>query len=116
MEESINKGLKSLKLNDSDAAIRVIRDVRRVVVTGYDTGLPRDVVKSALRKHFASCGEITDVYIPKNYTKDNTLSKCGYIIFLGEGAVDKALQLKGSDVGGWNVSVTPFPCLKHANE
>ncbi|EFH49451.1 predicted protein [Arabidopsis lyrata subsp. lyrata] len=39
----------------------------------------------------------------------------GYIYFLGEGAVDKALQLNGVDVGGWNVSVKAYPFPKDAN-
>lgn len=35
------------------------------------------------------------------------------IFFLAEGAVDKALQLSGSDVGGWTAIVEPFPFLKY---
>lgn len=31
------------------------------------------------------------------------------IYFMGEGAVDKALQLSGSDVGGGKAIVKPFP-------
>lgn len=34
-----------------------------ISVTGYDPSLPQDDVKSALRKHFASCGEITDILV-----------------------------------------------------
>ncbi|EOA21926.1 hypothetical protein CARUB_v10002413mg, partial [Capsella rubella] len=90
-------------------------DIGRIIVRGYDIRLRRDVVEKALRKHFASCGEITDVYIPKDY-RNHTLWRSGYIYFLGEGAVEKALQLKGSDVGGWNVSVTAYPFMPHANE
>lgn len=30
---------------------------------GYSTDLPQDDVESSLRKHFSSCGEITDVYV-----------------------------------------------------
>uniref|UniRef100_A0A1J3GJD2 Nucleolin 2 n=2 Tax=Noccaea caerulescens TaxID=107243 RepID=A0A1J3GJD2_NOCCA len=118
MDESANKGLKLL---GSDAAIPASRDfgrmkpcsrkkeIGRIRVSGYDTGLPVDDVESALRKHFSSCGEITDVYI---YERDNILMRSGFIYFVGEGAVDKALQLSGSDVGGWNVSVVPDPFSK----
>ncbi|KAF2582916.1 hypothetical protein F2Q68_00000187 [Brassica cretica] len=31
------------------------------------------------------------------------------IYFIGEGAAEKALQLSGSDVGGWKAIVTPYP-------
>ncbi|VVB00097.1 unnamed protein product [Arabis nemorensis] len=83
----------------SDAAIPKARDIGRISVTGFDTGAD---IKSALREHFASCGKITDVYIQKK-------SRLAYIYFVGEGAVDKALKLNGSDVGGSKVCVEPYP-------
>ncbi|KAG7549460.1 RNA-binding domain superfamily [Arabidopsis thaliana x Arabidopsis arenosa] len=46
----------------------------------------------------------------------NPSTKCGHIYFLGEGAVDKALQLNGSDVGGWNVTVKAHPFPTYAND
>ncbi|XP_010423367.1 PREDICTED: uncharacterized protein LOC104708485 [Camelina sativa] len=116
MDESVDKGMKSLSLKDiSDAAIPKSREIGRIFVSGYDTALTRDVVESALRKHFASCGEITDVYIPSNFKKDARIWQNALIYFVGEGAVDKALQLKGSDVDGWTVSVTAYPFSKNAN-
>ncbi|XP_010452589.1 PREDICTED: nucleolin 2-like [Camelina sativa] len=116
MDESVDKGMKSLSLNgSSDAAIPNSRGIGRIFASGYDTALTRDVVESALRKHFASCGEITDVYIPVNYHEDNRIWKCAFIYFVGEGAVDKALKLNGSDVDGWNVSVTAYPFPENAN-
>ncbi|CAG7878994.1 unnamed protein product [Brassica rapa] len=36
-----------------------------VSVRGYDNSLPSNDIKSALTKHFASCGEITDVFVLK---------------------------------------------------
>ncbi|XP_019097292.1 PREDICTED: peptidyl-prolyl cis-trans isomerase FKBP43-like [Camelina sativa] len=44
------------------------------------------------------------------------LGSFAYIYLVGEGAVDKALQLDGSDVGGWNVSVKPFPFPETAKD
>ncbi|CAA7055365.1 unnamed protein product [Microthlaspi erraticum] len=69
---------------------------------GFD-GHDLEDVKSALREHFASCGKITDVYIRDGGT-------CAYIYFVGEGAVDKALKLNGTNIaGGWKVYVEPYP-------
>ncbi|CAH2073780.1 unnamed protein product [Thlaspi arvense] len=110
MDESANKGSTG-----SDAAIPKRREIGRITVTGYDTGLPRGDVKRALRKHFDSCGQITDVYVPIKDRVDYTLWRHGFIYFVGEGAVDKALQLHGSDVGGWNVSVKHLPFLENAD-
>ena len=35
-----------------------------VFVKGFDSSLPPNDIKSALREHFASCGEITRVSVP----------------------------------------------------
>ncbi|VVB17566.1 unnamed protein product [Arabis nemorensis] len=91
-------------VNVPDAAKPKQRDIGRISVTGFDTGIPDEDVESALRKQFASCGKITDVYIQKR--------PCvAYIYFVGEGAVDKALELSGSDVGGWNVFAKAYPFM-----
>ncbi|KAL0736439.1 hypothetical protein Bca4012_012649 [Brassica carinata] len=87
------------------------RDIGRIRVRGYNTDLHHDDVVNALRKHFSSCGEITDVYVRE---KNNVLKSCGLIYFLGEGAVDKALQLSGIDVGGWTVMAEPYPFWERA--
>ncbi|VVA95939.1 unnamed protein product [Arabis nemorensis] len=106
--ESANKEIalwfpegRPVKLH-SDVARPKARDIGRISVTRFDTGIPREDVESALREHFASCGKITDVYIRKG-------SSVAYIYFVGEGAVDKALELSGSDVGGWNVCAEAYP-------
>lgn len=109
---------------------------------GYNTQLSHDDVESSLRKLFSSCGEITDVYI--SVLADNTLDRFviisssiipyisqlkfiyadvyvllfhsfGFVYFLGEGAVDKALQLSGSDMGGWTVIAEPHPFPEDAD-
>ncbi|KAF3500095.1 hypothetical protein F2Q69_00045393, partial [Brassica cretica] len=83
-------------------------DIGRIRVMGYSTELPGDDVESSLRKHFSSCGEITDVCVL--VLDNNILNSFGFIYFLGgQGTVDKAMQLSGTDVGGWNVIVEPYP-------
>ncbi|EOA32265.1 hypothetical protein CARUB_v10015525mg [Capsella rubella] len=75
-------------------------------------------MERALRKHFSSCGEITDVCVPIDWgsmrnipidvefdPKTNILERSAYIYFLGEGAV-----------AGWNISVEAFPFPQNANE
>ncbi|KAG7624553.1 RNA-binding domain superfamily [Arabidopsis thaliana x Arabidopsis arenosa] len=104
MDEIANKGLevkRSRKIRDSD--------IERISVTGYDIELPREHVESELKKLFSSCGEITDVHIPE--TRNSSLWSHAFIYFVGEGTADKALQLNGSDMGGWAVDAEadPFP-------
>uniref|UniRef100_A0A1J3CPX6 Nucleolin 1 n=1 Tax=Noccaea caerulescens TaxID=107243 RepID=A0A1J3CPX6_NOCCA len=113
MDGSANKKLKvikkerGMKLKGCTAAIQEpkARDIGRIIVTGYD-GHEDEDVKSALREHFASCGKITDVYIG---------GKIAYVYFVGEGAVDKALKLIGTEVaaGGWKVCAEPYPFWDH---
>ncbi|CAH2033804.1 unnamed protein product [Thlaspi arvense] len=97
MDESDKTGMK---LKGSDAAIPKpkARDIGRIDVTGFDRGVPREDVESALREHFAACGKITDVYVYAGGSR-------ALVYFVGEGAVDKALKLNGSDVGGLGKSV-----------
>ncbi|CAN7069294.1 unnamed protein product [Brassica rapa subsp. trilocularis] len=113
MERSAIKGMSQLTLNESDTKKTRPRkrDIGRICVRGYNTDLPHNDVVNALRKHFSSCGEITDVYI---FEKIDGLHSFGFIYFLGEGAVDKALQLSGIDVGGWTVIAEPYPFMEHA--
>ncbi|CAL9220126.1 unnamed protein product [Arabidopsis halleri] len=53
--------------------------------------------------------KITDVHIP--ISRNSSLWRYAFIYFVGEGAADKALQLNGSDMGGWTVDAEalPFP-------
>ncbi|XP_048623178.1 nucleolin 1-like [Brassica napus] len=110
MEGSTIKGVSLLTLNESDSKKTRPRkrDIGRIRVMGYSTELPGDDVESSLRKHFSSCGEITDVCVL--VLDNNILNSFGFIYFLGgQGTVDKAMQLSGTDVGGWNVIVEPYP-------
>ncbi|VVB13331.1 unnamed protein product [Arabis nemorensis] len=80
-----------------------------MVVSGYDKLLPVDDIKSLLSEHFSSCGEITNVYIPTRVRSESTRNKYAFIDITGEDAEEKALRLKGSDVGGHNVVVKVMP-------
>ncbi|KAG7581208.1 RNA recognition motif domain [Arabidopsis suecica] len=82
-------------------------EIGRIIVTGYGTKLPLEHVEKELKKLYASCGEITDVFIPT--TRKSSLWRSGFVYFVGEGAVDKALQLNGSDMGGWTVCAEAYP-------
>ncbi|KAG7599140.1 RNA-binding domain superfamily [Arabidopsis suecica] len=83
---------------------------RMMIVTGYDSSLPEIDIQIRLSNHFSSCGEITDVRIPKD--ANGGLNSKAFIYILGAGAVEKALELGGCDVGGWNIAVvTVIPPL-----
>ncbi|KAH0887903.1 hypothetical protein HID58_050332 [Brassica napus] len=74
-----------------------------VSVRGYDNSLPSNDIKSALTKHFASCGEITDVFV---------LKRRAIIYFFGWHAISKAVELSGSNVGGCELVVKALPVPK----
>ncbi|CAH2053256.1 unnamed protein product [Thlaspi arvense] len=72
----------------------------RVSVEGYDTLVPQEDIKKALTNHFSSCGEVLTT---------KKLVRRAFVVLRGDGVEGKALQLDGSDVGGWEalVKVTP---------
>ncbi|XP_010485475.1 PREDICTED: nucleolin 1-like [Camelina sativa] len=77
-------------------SIKHARSERTVVVEGYDTSLPEIDLQIGLTKYFSSCGEVNRVTIP---------AWKAYVSIRGEGAVTKARELSGRDVGGWNITV-----------
>ncbi|CAN6866480.1 unnamed protein product [Brassica oleracea] len=114
-EQCRPSGMSLLTLNESETKKTRPKNsyIGRILVKGYNTQLSHDDVESSLRKLFSSCGEITDVYI--GVLANNTLRSFGFVYFRGEGAVDKALQLSGRDMGGWNVIADPHPFPKDAD-
>ncbi|XP_019092519.1 PREDICTED: nucleolin 2-like [Camelina sativa] len=112
MGESTMKGFEFIDSSDASDIPRH-RCFSRISVEGYDTSLYAYDVKLALRKHFSSCGDVTYVNVPKNFEK-GTLHRYAFLHIDGEGALEKALQLSGSDVkgAGWRVFVkeSPMPC------
>ncbi|CAH2067734.1 unnamed protein product [Thlaspi arvense] len=70
-----------------------------IKVTGHDTPLPVHGIESALRKHFASCGQIMAV----------AAGDPSFLIIDGKGAQEKALSLSGSYMGGCKLVAEPSP-------
>ncbi|KAG7586834.1 RNA-binding domain superfamily [Arabidopsis thaliana x Arabidopsis arenosa] len=71
-------------------------------VTGFDSSLPVDDIKSALSIYFSYFGKITRVFVPPSHGTGGSL---GYAyIDLIEGA-NKALKLGTHVVGGWDLVV-----------
>ncbi|KAL0740775.1 hypothetical protein Bca4012_082288 [Brassica carinata] len=68
-----------------------------VAVWGYDTSLPEDEIESKLRAHFSSCGVITHVHVC-------LLDKSTNIYFSNEEGEARALDLNGSQVGGFKIT------------
>ncbi|KAF3559304.1 hypothetical protein F2Q69_00017792, partial [Brassica cretica] len=76
---------------------------------GDDTCLPEDEIKKELINHFNSCGEVLSVIVPKDPDDSPNLHRRAVVILLGDGAEEKALQLNGTDIGGWNALVKVEP-------
>ncbi|XP_010433897.1 PREDICTED: uncharacterized protein LOC104717958 [Camelina sativa] len=76
-------------------------------VDGFETSLPADDIKKALKDHFRSCGVILNVELPG-------LNNPASVIIVGDDANDKALELNGSGVGGRKLVVTAevWPMVK----
>ncbi|KAJ4884548.1 nucleolin 1-like [Raphanus sativus] len=77
-----------------------------ISVAGYNPNLPEDDIKKELIELFSSCGDVTRVNIvPKDPDHNPNLDRHALVILFGDGAEEKALQLNGTDVGGWNALV-----------
>lgn len=76
-------------------------------IEGYDTSL------HALRKHFSSCGKIKHIYVPRDF-ESGTLKtlRMAFIRIEAENANEKALELSGTDVGGWTAIFKAAPWQK----
>ncbi|XP_019093496.1 PREDICTED: uncharacterized protein LOC104753817, partial [Camelina sativa] len=70
-------------------------------VRGFDTSLPRHEIKSALWKHFSSCGKVTTVYVPIECATGASL---GYA-FINLKDHTKGFTLSGSLLGGRKLHV-----------
>ncbi|XP_048607668.1 nucleolin 2-like [Brassica napus] len=74
-----------------------------ISVTGYDPSLPQEDLESVLWKHFAACGEITEI----TYRVSSVL-----VHLYGLGSLQRAVQLNGTDLGGGftlTVEAMPYP-------
>lgn len=66
--------------------------------------LPQDVDDEVLRKDFAECGELADVYMPKCKNTGGTRG-FGFITFRDMAGVEAALEYHGEDYGGKTLRV-----------
>lgn len=74
-----------------------------VFVRGFDTSDSEDKIRSALEKHFGSCGDISRVSIPQDH--EGGLKGMAYVEFKDSNATNKALQLNGSELGEGTLTV-----------
>ncbi|KAF3582336.1 hypothetical protein DY000_02029067 [Brassica cretica] len=77
-----------------------------IFVTGFDSSGSRDEIRSALAKHFSSCGELRRVFVPVEC--ETGVSRGYAFINLKKrgGEIEAALSLNGSDLGGRKLLVT----------
>ncbi|KAG7549964.1 RNA-binding domain superfamily [Arabidopsis thaliana x Arabidopsis arenosa] len=85
-----------------------------VSVSGFDPWLPEHDLESSLRRHFSSCGEVTNISIHRG--PSGIIKSPAFIFLLGEDAAEQALELSGSDVGGWKVAVKVLPLPPTIND
>uniref|UniRef100_A0A1J3I262 Nucleolin 1 n=1 Tax=Noccaea caerulescens TaxID=107243 RepID=A0A1J3I262_NOCCA len=84
----VKAGTKQKTREEVEAFNAVYYDKNRrfgISLLGNDTSLPEDELKTALKRDFASCGEILHVYIPR-YDRGTA-----YLYFSEEEAIAKAL-------------------------
>ncbi|KFK35389.1 hypothetical protein AALP_AA5G278800 [Arabis alpina] len=77
----------------------------RVSVEGHDTSHRASDIGGVYASHFGSCGRIVSIVLTKDRRTDVS-ERYGYVSLLGEGALEKAVELVGSDMGGWNIVTT----------
>ncbi|XP_013623762.1 PREDICTED: nucleolin 1-like [Brassica oleracea var. oleracea] len=95
-------------LTTSGRAAKFVADFQKnrseiISVTGYEPSLPQEDLESVLWKHFAACGEITEI----TYRVSSVL-----VHLYGLGSLQRAVQLNGTDLGGGftlTVEAMPYP-------
>ncbi|KAI3812335.1 hypothetical protein L1987_17042 [Smallanthus sonchifolius] len=75
-----------------------------VFVRGFGTDDGFDIVKSTLEEHFGQCGEISRMSIPKDFESGGPKG-VAFIDFTDSKALNKALELTGSEVSGGTITV-----------
>ncbi|CAA7052060.1 unnamed protein product [Microthlaspi erraticum] len=107
-------GPKGLELTEIRKCSRSI--VSRMYVEGYDyTSLTGYDLVTAMKKHFASCGDVLHVYIPGHCT-GRIINRSALIYLRGKDAEDMALELNGRSFSGGQelvVEAYPFDATHH---
>ncbi|KAF2569675.1 hypothetical protein F2Q68_00027714 [Brassica cretica] len=99
---------------DSEAAAKdeAISSRARISVEGYEFNKDTEnEIRIQLVNHFKSCGYVSRVDFPPEPLLDSR----AFVTIFGDGAKEKALQLNGSDMGGWN-ALEPFDSEPAAKE
>ncbi|CAF1864656.1 hypothetical protein Bca4012_033564 [Brassica carinata] len=93
---------------DSEAAAKdeAISSRVRISIEGYEFSKDTEnEIRIQLVNHFKSCGYVSRVDFPPEPLLDSR----AFVTIFGDGAKEKALQLNGSDMGGWNALVKFAP-------
>ncbi|XP_028766987.1 nucleolin 1 isoform X6 [Neltuma alba] len=75
-----------------------------VFVRGFDTSLREDEIRTSLGEHFSSCGLISRISIARDYDTGSTKGYA-WVDFMDIDGLNKALELDGTEVGGYVLSV-----------
>ncbi|XP_013638664.1 PREDICTED: nucleolin 2 isoform X6 [Brassica oleracea var. oleracea] len=78
--------------------------VKTIFVSKFDKSVAERDMRCALREHFSDCGEITRISLPCDQETGATRGMA-YLDFINEDGFNKALELNGSELGGWNILV-----------
>ncbi|XP_022570370.2 nucleolin 2 isoform X12 [Brassica napus] len=78
--------------------------VKTIFVSKFDKSVAERDMICALREHFSDCGEITRISLPCDQETGATRGMA-YLDFINEDGFNKALELNGSELGGWNILV-----------
>merc|ERR1719271_718705 len=105
--------VSSQALTDTSASKRS-KDLFKV----YVAGLPFNCDKTAVRKHFSSCGEIDWLHMPRD--SKERFRGIAFISFWAQESVDAALRLNGTYYGDYLLKVNmagdkPNKCSQQAD-
>ncbi|XP_056842292.1 nucleolin 2 isoform X2 [Raphanus sativus] len=78
--------------------------VKTIYVTRFDKSVSERDMRGALREHFSGCGQITRISLPCDRETGATRGMA-YLDLKEEDGFNKALELNGSELGGWNIQV-----------
>ncbi|XP_076950573.1 polyadenylate-binding protein 2-like [Bidens hawaiensis] len=86
--------------------------VSTVFVKGFGTEDGFDSIKSSLEEHFKQCGEISRIFIPKDF-ESGSPKGVAFIDFTDSSAYSKALALAGSEMSGSTTKNQPYISYTH---
>ncbi|KAK1351300.1 hypothetical protein POM88_054487 [Heracleum sosnowskyi] len=72
--------------------------VHTIFVRGFDTSGDENNIRSALKKHFETCGDISRISVPKDY-ESGAVKGFASMDFMDNDGFNQALELDGSEFG-----------------